>query len=210
MFLKVSRHSQAQTNIVRVEKYCILKYWERAIKNPNLATLNHFKVFLLFSCSVVSDSLGPHRLQHIRLPCPSLSPRVSPNSWPLSQWGHPTIWYWRREWQTTSAFLPWEPQGQYERAKRYDTERLLPQVNRGPTYHWRRAACVQNKKGWTVRTPTTGRSCKGHWRPQSVTELRQWARRLDSSGQETLPEVTHERKARCGAAFTHAAFFCSK
>ena len=26
------------------------------------------------SCSVVSNSLGPHRLQHARLPCPSPTP----------------------------------------------------------------------------------------------------------------------------------------
>ena len=31
---------------------------------------------LLFSCQVMSDSLWPHGLQHARLPCPSLSPRV--------------------------------------------------------------------------------------------------------------------------------------
>ena len=36
--------------------------------------------FLLFSCSVVSDSLRPHRLQHIRHPCPSPSPGVYSNS----------------------------------------------------------------------------------------------------------------------------------
>ena len=29
-----------------------------------------------FSCSVVSDSLRPHGLQHVRLPCPSLTPRA--------------------------------------------------------------------------------------------------------------------------------------
>ena len=46
---------------------------------------------LLFSHSVVSESLGPHELQHIRLPCPLLSPRVCSNSCPLSQWCHPTI-----------------------------------------------------------------------------------------------------------------------
>ena len=28
------------------------------------------------ACSVVSDSLRPHRLQHARLPCPSPSPRI--------------------------------------------------------------------------------------------------------------------------------------
>ena len=32
----------------------------------------------------MSDSLGPHRLQHARLPCPSLSPRVCSNSCPLN------------------------------------------------------------------------------------------------------------------------------
>ena len=34
-----------------------------------------------FSCSVVSNSLQPHGLQHTRLPCPSSTPR-SPVSWP--------------------------------------------------------------------------------------------------------------------------------
>ena len=33
----------------------------------------------------------PHALQQARLPCPSLSPRVCSNSYPLSQWYHPTI-----------------------------------------------------------------------------------------------------------------------
>ena len=44
-----------------------------------------------FSCSVVTNSLQPHRLQHTRLPCPSPTPRVCSNSIPLSQWCHPTI-----------------------------------------------------------------------------------------------------------------------
>ena len=44
-----------------------------------------------FSCSVVSDSLGPHGLQHTRLPSPSPTPRACSNSCPLSQWCHPTI-----------------------------------------------------------------------------------------------------------------------
>ena len=46
---------------------------------------------LLFSCQVVSDSLWPHGLQHARLSCPPLSPRVCSNSCPLTQWCHPTI-----------------------------------------------------------------------------------------------------------------------
>ena len=44
-----------------------------------------------FSCSVVSDSLWLHGLQHTRPPCPSPTPGVYPNSCPLSRWCHPTI-----------------------------------------------------------------------------------------------------------------------
>ena len=44
-----------------------------------------------FSCSVVSDSLRSHELQHNRPPCPSPTPGVYSNSCPLSQWCHPTI-----------------------------------------------------------------------------------------------------------------------
>ena len=46
---------------------------------------------LQFSCSVMSDSLGPHGLQHARPHCPSPTPRVYPNSCPLSRWCHPSI-----------------------------------------------------------------------------------------------------------------------
>ena len=44
-----------------------------------------------FSCSVVSDSLRPHELQHARPPCPSPTPRAYPNSCPLNRWCHPAI-----------------------------------------------------------------------------------------------------------------------
>ena len=44
-----------------------------------------------FSCSVMSNSLQPHGLQHTRIPCPSSTPRVCSNSDPSSQWCHPTI-----------------------------------------------------------------------------------------------------------------------
>ena len=44
-----------------------------------------------FSCSVVSDSLRPHGLQHTKLPRLSPTPRVYSNSCPLSQWCYPTI-----------------------------------------------------------------------------------------------------------------------
>ena len=46
---------------------------------------------LLFSCSVMPNSLWPHGLHHASPPCPSPSPRVCSNSCPLSQRCHPTI-----------------------------------------------------------------------------------------------------------------------
>ena len=50
--------------------------------------LSHIS-YLLSSCSVTSDSLWPHGLQHVRLPSPT--PRACSNSCPSSQWWHPTI-----------------------------------------------------------------------------------------------------------------------
>ena len=50
-----------------------------------------YSMLLLFSYSVMYNSLQPHELQHTRLFCPSLSPRVCSNSCPLNQWCHPTI-----------------------------------------------------------------------------------------------------------------------
>ena len=41
-----------------------------------------------FSCSVMSDSLQPHGLQHTRPPCPSPAPRVYSNACPLSRYCH--------------------------------------------------------------------------------------------------------------------------
>ena len=44
-----------------------------------------------FSCSVMSNSLRTHGLQHARLPCPSPAPRTCSDSCPSNQWCHPTI-----------------------------------------------------------------------------------------------------------------------
>ena len=54
-------------------------------------------------CSVVSNSLWPHELQHATVSCPSLSPRDCSNSCPLSQWFYPTISSW-------AAFFSFCPQ----------------------------------------------------------------------------------------------------
>ena len=51
----------------------------------------HQLLLLLFSRSVMFNSLWPHGLQHAGLPCPSPSSRACSNSCPLSQWCQPTI-----------------------------------------------------------------------------------------------------------------------
>ena len=58
-------------------------------KNVVQGELSNYSV--QFSCSVMSDSLRPHELPHIRPPCPSPTPGVYPNPCPSSQWCHPTI-----------------------------------------------------------------------------------------------------------------------
>ena len=45
-------------------------------------TFSAFFSFSSFSHSVMSNSLWPHRLQHARLPCPSLTPRTCSNLCP--------------------------------------------------------------------------------------------------------------------------------
>ena len=44
-----------------------------------------------FSHSVMSKSLWPHGLEHVKPPCPSPTPRAYSNSCPFSRWCHPTI-----------------------------------------------------------------------------------------------------------------------
>ena len=48
-------------------------------------------LLLLFSRSVVSDSLQPHGLHHAKFLCPSPSQRARSNSCPSSWWCHPAI-----------------------------------------------------------------------------------------------------------------------
>ena len=48
-------------------------------------------LIIQFSCSVMSNSLRPHELQHTRLPCPSPTPKACSNSCPASGLYHPTI-----------------------------------------------------------------------------------------------------------------------
>ena len=60
-----------------------LLYWQvdsLPLRHPR----SHIRLLLLFSHSVMSDSLWPHGLQHARLPGPSPSPRVCTRTCPLN------------------------------------------------------------------------------------------------------------------------------
>ena len=70
---------------------CFISGAEAWLTSNRWFYITHNKQLLLFSHSVVSDSLRPHGLQHARLPCLSLSPGVCSNSCPLSQWCYLTI-----------------------------------------------------------------------------------------------------------------------
>ena len=76
------------------------------LKNPWFLLANCWCLFLLTNLLLFKTTLQdqelvvqllsciwpwPHSLQHTRLLCPSPSPGVFSNSWPLSQWCHPTI-----------------------------------------------------------------------------------------------------------------------
>ena len=63
-------------------------YSPPALAATAICTMLHL---VQFSCSVTSDSLRSHGLQHTRLPCPSPTPGVCSDSCPLSQRCHPTI-----------------------------------------------------------------------------------------------------------------------
>ena len=54
--------------------------------------MSHYQInSIQLSCSVVSDSLQPHELQHARPLCPSPTPGVHSNSCPSSRWCYPAI-----------------------------------------------------------------------------------------------------------------------
>ena len=63
-------------------------YSPPALAATAICTMLHL---VQFSCSVTSDSLRSHGLQHTRLPCPSPTPGVCSDSCPLSQRWHPKI-----------------------------------------------------------------------------------------------------------------------
>ena len=66
-------------------------FTERLYSNHTTSSLHYYLVSVQFTCSVVSDSLWPHGLQHTMLPYLSPTTRACSNSCPSSWWCHPAI-----------------------------------------------------------------------------------------------------------------------
>ena len=97
-------HDTARQNIKKQRHYF-------ADKGPSSQSYSYFSEEVKWSHSVssvaqlvMSNSLQAHEPQHARPPCPSPTPRVYPNSCPLSQWCHPT---------TSSSVIPFSSCPQY-------------------------------------------------------------------------------------------------
>ena len=103
-----SKPEKERTFLIRLHQSCsiragkarsnqpqVLKHQQSMITYKNCPNstwdTDAFQSVSQFSCSVVSDSLWSHELQPARPPCSSPTPRVYPNSCPLSQWCHPAI-----------------------------------------------------------------------------------------------------------------------
>ena len=106
--------------------------------SPSLHSLFHPSV--QFSCSVMSDFLQPHELQHARSPCPSPSPGVHSNSRQSSRWWH---------WAVSSSVVPFSSCPQSLPASVFSNESTLRM--RWPKY-WRKALASflpMNTQGWS-------------------------------------------------------------
>ena len=74
----------------------ILRFLNLFLTFYSLSFLLFWNILIFSSVSSVTQpwpTRWPHGLQHTRPPCPSPTPRVYPNSCPLSWWCHPTISY---------------------------------------------------------------------------------------------------------------------
>ena len=97
-------------------------------------------LLLLLSCSVMSDSLQSQGLQHARLPCPSLPPRVSSNSCPFSRWYHPTI---------SSSVIPFSSCLQsFPASGSFPVSQLFPSGGQSITVSASASVLPMNIQGW--------------------------------------------------------------
>ena len=110
---------------------------------------------MLLSRQAVSDTSHLHQLQHVGLPCPSLSPRACSNSCPLTQCYHPaisssiTLFSSCPQSFPASGFLPMSFRGTLQIVKQafksYSEKYILRQVFIRISY-WMSNSSVQNSQ----------------------------------------------------------------
>ena len=112
--------------------------------------------------------------------------------------------HWRREWQTTSVFLPWEPHEQYEKAKRKLKDELprLVGAQNATGDQWRNNSRqneeMEQKQKQHPVVDVTGdgnkvRRCKEQYcNPWNVKSMNQDAEALYSIAKFRLIEVSRE------------------
>ena len=76
---------KAAIDNMQINKHCCIQIKLWMSTSISMSCNFHLSQNVQFSCSVLSDSLRPHGLQHARPPCPSPTPGVHPNSCPLNQ-----------------------------------------------------------------------------------------------------------------------------
>ena len=104
--LRIMEQKEKMTEFLTSAMDCLpfISYYMKKINFPCLSYYSLFKYLqanipkwctdfpvIIVQLQSPCLTLQPHGLQHIRLPCLSLSPKACPNSYPLSQWCHPTI-----------------------------------------------------------------------------------------------------------------------
>ena len=80
----VSPGSQTKLVIIIMLHHCAVEGWGSGCRPASLKNILDTISSVQFSCSIMSDSLRPHGLQHARPSCSSPTPRVYSNSCPLS------------------------------------------------------------------------------------------------------------------------------
>ena len=84
----VAHYIHSSLHLIFFTSYCFMLYTCKcfiALVSHLFALSNVFGISVQFNCSVVSNSLWPHGLQHTRPPGPSPTPGASSNSCPSSQ-----------------------------------------------------------------------------------------------------------------------------
>ena len=122
----------------------------------------HTHTLLLFSRSVMSDSLQPQGLQHARLPCPLPSPRACPNSCPLSQWCRPTI----------SSSVPFSSCLQiFPRIRAFLMSQLFTSCGQSIGASFSASVLPMNIQDWLVWSPCTQTHTHTHTKPSTLISL---------------------------------------